>query len=140
MAEKVKIKTEWTGDMSFEATVGDHSIQLDAAPESGGKNNGMRPKPLMLVALAGCTGMDVVSILKKMRVPFEAFDISVEADMAEEHPKVYTSMKVIYTVKGKDVNRENVEKAVNLSKDKYCGVSAFYGKVIDIEFEIKYID
>lgn len=136
MAHKVKIDANWLGNMAFEAEVGGHKIILDAAEDVGGENKGARPKPLMLVALAGCTGMDVVSILKKMRVEYESLSISVEGDLAEEHPKYFTAMKVIYTFKGKNVSREKVEQAVNLSKEKYCGVSALYKKVIPVEFEI----
>lgn len=136
MGQKVVIDTKWQGDMAFEAKVGDHIIKIDAAPEVGGKNSGVRPKPLMLVALAGCTGMDVVSILKKMRVDYEALTISVEGDMAEEHPKFYQSMKIIYRFKGKKDIYEKVKKAVTLSKENYCGVSALYEKAIPVDFEI----
>ena len=136
MGQHVKIDTKWTGKMSFESKVGDHIIKIDAAPEVGGENTGPRPKPLLLVALAGCTGMDVVSILNKMRVNFSGFEISVEGDMAEDHPKYYQNMKVIYKIKGKNVPREKVEQAVNLSKEKYCGVSALFAKAIPIIFQI----
>ena len=101
---------------------------------------GPRPKPLMMVALAGCTGMDVVSILKKMRVNYEAFHVDVEADQTEEHPIRYSSMKVIYRFKGKDLPKEKIEKAVNLSRDRYCGVSANYAKAFPLDHEIVYED
>ncbi len=76
----------------------------------------------MMVALAGCTGMDMVSLLKKMRVNYESLNIMVEGDLTEEHPKHFTKMKVIYEFKGKDIDLKKVEKAVDLSKEKYCGV------------------
>ncbi|MFW5754817.1 MAG: OsmC family protein, partial [Marinilabiliaceae bacterium] len=110
---------------------------VDAAPSVGGENKGVRPKPLMLLSLAGCTGMDVVSILKKMRVEVEDFNVRVEADMTEEHPKHYNKMKIIYSFKGNDLPREKIEKAVNLSEEKYCGVSAVYKQAMDISTEIR---
>jgi len=137
MGNIVKINTKWLNDMSFESEVNGHKIILDASSEVGGNDKGPRPKPLMLVALAGCTGMDVVSILKKMRVEFDELRIEVQGEMAEEHPKFYTKMKIIYYVKGKNIKKENVEKAVKLSKEKYCGVSALYSKAIPLEYEIK---
>ncbi len=137
---KSKVNIKWLGNMAFEGEVGGHKIILDAAPESGGENKGARPKPLMLLALAGCTGMDVVSILKKMRVEFEDFQIFVEGDLTEEHPKYYQSMKVIYQFKGKDLPMDKLEKAVSLSEEKYCGVSALYKKAIPVSFEIRVIE
>lgn len=126
--------------MAFEADVNGHKILLDAAEESGGQNRGARPKPLMLVALAGCTGMDVVSILKKMRVELEGFNVSVEGDLTGEHPKQFTKMHVVYEFKGKDLPIDKLEKAVSLSEERYCGVSAMYRKAIGITSEIKIID
>ncbi len=133
---KESIKTTWLNDLAFEAEVDGHKIYLDSTAEHGGKNMGPRPKPLMLVALAGCTGMDVVSILKKMRVDIESFSVEVEGDVTEDHPKRFEGMKVIYRIKGKDVSLKSVEKAVNLSKERYCGVSANYTKAFPIEHEI----
>lgn len=133
---KESIKTTWLKDLSFEAEVDGHKIYLDSSAEHGGKNLGPRPKPLMMVALAGCTGMDVTSILQKMRVEIESLSIEVEGDVTEEHPKRFEGMKVIYRVKGKNVPLKSVEKAVNLSKDRYCGVSANFVKAFPIEHEI----
>jgi putative redox protein len=90
----------------------------------------------MMVALAGCTGMDVVSILAKMRQEVESFSVEVEGDITEEHPKCFQGMKVIYRLKGKDLDREKVQKAVDLSKDRYCGVSANYREAFSITHEI----
>lgn len=133
---KESIEATWLNDLAFEVNVDGHKIYLDASAENGGKNMGPKPKPLMLVALAGCTGMDVVSILKKMRVEIESLSVEVEGDITEEHPKRFEGMKVIYKIKGKDVSRKSVEKAVNLSKDRYCGVSANYINAFPIEHEI----
>ncbi|MEZ5070046.1 MAG: OsmC family protein [Bacteroidales bacterium] len=133
---KEKIKANWLDGLAFEAEVDGHKLYMDSLPEHGGKNTGPRPKPLMMVALAGCTGMDVASILKKMKVEMEAFTVEVEGDISEDHPKRFEGMKVIYKVKGKDIPRDKVEKAVQLSAEKYCGVSANYTKAFPITHEI----
>lgn len=137
---KESINLQWLSDMSFEANVDGHKIYIDSAVEHGGKNVGPKPKPLMMVALAGCTGMDVVSILNKMRVEYEDFNIEVEGELSEDHPKRFLGMKVIYRIKGKNIPREKVEKAVNLSKNNYCGVSANYSKAFPIDYEIFIVD
>ena len=133
---KETIKARWLNDLAFEAEVDGHKLYMDSSLEHGGKNTGPRPKPLMMVALAGCTGMDVAAILKKMREDIEELTVEVEGDVSEDHPKRFEGMKVIYRVKGKGVNRKNVEKAVNLSTTKYCGVSANYTKAFHITNEI----
>ncbi|MFW5774371.1 MAG: OsmC family protein, partial [Tangfeifania sp.] len=92
---------------------------------------------LMLAALAGCTGMDVVSILKKMRVDVKDFNVTVEGDLTEEHPKQFSKMHVIYEFKGKNLPMDKLRKAVNLSEERYCGVSATYRKAMEITSEIK---
>ncbi|MCG8697226.1 MAG: OsmC family protein [Bacteroidales bacterium] len=137
---KNSIKVNWNGNMSFKSVINGHEILVDASEQVGGEDRGPRPKPLMLLALAGCTGMDVVSILKKMRVEIEDFNMEVESDMTEEHPKVYTEMKLIYEFKGKDLDMEKLEKAVNLSQERYCGVSAMYREAMDIKYEIRIVD
>jgi len=133
---KSKIDVTWTEDMSFETSVNDHKIVLDAVEAVGGKDKGPRPKPLLLVALGGCTGMDVVSMLKKMRVEFDYFNVEVEGELTEEHPKYYHTITINYIFKGKDLALNKIEKAVNLSQDRYCGVSAMLNKVAKIEHKI----
>jgi len=133
---KHKVNTSWLGNMKFDAVVSGHHVIMDALPAVGGNDEGARPKELMLAALAGCTGMDVVSILKKMRVEPEYFNIRVEAEMTEEHPKHYTAMHIIYEFKGEGLELEKLQKAVNLSQDQYCGVSTAYRKAMEITFEI----
>ena len=133
---KETIKAQWLNDLSFETEVDGHKIYMDTAEEHGGKNLGPRPKLMMMVALAGCTGMDVAAILKKMRENLEDLSVEVEGNVTEEHPKRFDGMKVIYRVKGKGINRKNVEKAVKLSSEKYCGVSANYKEAFDIIYEI----
>lgn len=134
------VKVNWLENMAFEADVNGHKIILDSAEAVGGENRGPRPKPLLLAALAGCTGMDVISILKKMRVEIEAFNVFVEGDLTEEHPKQFSQMRVIYEFKGTDLPMDKLEKAINLSEERYCGVSAMYKKAIGITTEIRIIN
>ena len=129
---KQEVKVSWMENMAFKAEINGHELILDAAEAVGGENRGPRPKPLMLTALAGCTGMDVVSILKKMRVHLDGFDVKVEGDLSEEHPKQFYKMNVIYEFKGKDLPLEKLKKAVSLSEEKYCGVSALYKKPLKL--------
>lgn len=134
---KAKIDCTWKQDMVFEAEVNGFKMMLDAEPEAGGKNNGPRPKPLTLVSLAGCTGMDVISILRKMKAEPAYFNVSVEGELTDEHPKYYHKIHIIYDLKGKDIEREKVEKAVNLSMDRYCGVNALLRFGAEITHEIR---
>jgi putative redox protein len=137
---KQQVKVNWLENMAFKADVNGHEIILDAAEQVGGEDRGPRPKPLMLTALAGCTGMDVVSILRKMRVELEDFNVIVEGDLTDEHPKQFFKMNVIYEFKGKDLPLEKLKKAVSLSEERYCGVSALYKKAIEVTSEIKIIE
>lgn len=134
---KQTIDLGWTGNMSFETELDGHKLLIDASPESGGEDKGPRPKKLMLVALAGCTGMDMASMLKKMRVNYDTMHIKVEANMQDEHPKYYDAMKVIYEFTGENIDVDKVEKAAKLSMETYCGVSALYKKVTDFSYEIR---
>ena len=131
------INVEWTEGMAFEANISGFKISMDADPEFGGKDKGPKPKPLMMVALAGCTGMDLVSLMNKMRIAYDSLNIIVEGDLTEEHPKHFTRMKVIYEITGKDIDRKKVERIVDMSKDKYCGVSHSYKKAMEIDYEIR---
>jgi len=133
---KTSVNISWLENMSFETEVNGHKLILDADAAVGGENKGMRPKPLMLVALAGCTGMDVVSILKKMRVEVESFDVEVQGDLTEAHPKHFINMHIIYKFKGENLPMDKLEKAIKLSQDSYCGVSANYRKAMNLTFEI----
>lgn len=130
----------WTDELAFETDLDGHHLIVDATKDAGGNDLGPRPKKLMLTALAGCTGVDVIMILKKMKVEVEAFNVIVEADVTDEHPKHYNKMKVIYQFKGKDLPYEKLEKAVKLSEEKYCGVTAVYRKAMEMEVEIKIVE
>ncbi len=117
-------KVIWNDGMSFTGKLDGFDIVIDADERVGGKNLGPRPKGLTLISLAGCTGMDVISILKKMRVEVESFEVSTKAELTEEHPKKFRAINIIYDIKGNDIPAEKVKKAVSLSEERYCGVSA----------------
>ena len=131
------VDTAWKGNMKFEADLDGHKVMVDGSVDVGGENAGPGPKRLLMVALAGCTGMDVVSILKKMHVELDYFNLKIEGDLSDEHPKVYNSMHIIYQFKGKDLDPEKLRKAVDLSQEKYCGVAATLRKALDLTYEIQ---
>jgi putative redox protein len=139
------INTEWIGNMALETDVEGHKIKMDTEEQFGGNNIGPRPKPLILSALSGCTGMDVVSILNKKKIPFTAFNIIVSGDLAETHPKSYQKIHVIYQITGKDFagNTEinsHAERAVQLSLTTYCGVASMLKKACELTYEIRLLN
>ncbi|MGE5427988.1 MAG: OsmC family protein [Methylococcaceae bacterium] len=131
------IDMAWKQNLAFECEMDGHRLIVDASKEGGGDDLGLRPKKLMLAALAGCTGVDVMMILKKMRIHPEAFNVMVEGELTEEHPRHYHQMKIIYQFKGKDLPMDKLQKAVRLSEEKYCGVMASYRLAMNISMEIK---
>ncbi|MBN1250637.1 MAG: OsmC family protein [Bacteroidales bacterium] len=133
---KESIEAKWLKKMAFEVEVAGHKIIIDAKENVGGEDKGPQPKPFMLVALGGCTAMDVVSILAKMRVELDDFKVRVEGDLTEEHPKHFHKMKVIYEFTGKNLPMDKIQKAVNLSEERYCGVSASYREAMELTSEI----
>ena len=136
---KHRIESAWQGKMKFNTEVNGHHFYIDQAGENG-DNSGPRPKPLMLAALAGCTGMDVISILKKMKQEVELFNVVVEGDTEDEHPNAYVRMHIIYEFRGRDLEMEKIEKAISLSMERYCGVSAVYRKAgIEMTHEVRMV-
>lgn len=133
---KNSITLNWNDGMSFETSLNGHKIVIDADEKVGGKDRGPRPKALLLVSLAGCTAMDVISMLGKMRVQPDSFHVDVEGELTEEHPKVYKTLHVKYIFKGKDLPMDKLEKAVSMSQEKYCGVSAMLAKASELTHEI----
>lgn len=127
----------WQGDMSFAVDLQGFSFVVDADESVGGSNQGPRPKALMLSALAGCTGMDVVSILKKMQMPFDRLEISIDGETSADHPKVYSSVTVVYSFWGDALDESKINKAVQLSQEKYCGVSATMKAVGEVKHEVR---
>lgn len=135
---KHTIEAIWQGKMKFDAVVNGHHLIMDLPESSGGEDAGPRPKPIMLAALAGCTGLDVVSLLKKMRQEFEYFNIIVKGDTEDEHPNAFVKMHIIYELRGKDLDLEKIEKAISLSMERYCGVSAVYRKAgVEMTHEVR---
>ncbi|HDZ41010.1 MAG TPA: OsmC family peroxiredoxin [Bacteroidetes bacterium] len=134
MEETVNLQHE--EGLSFNVDLDGHNFKIDSIEKFGGRNSGPRPKNLMLVALGGCTGMDVASIMKKMKIPYEDFKVDVRGVLTETHPRHFERMHITYTVKGKNIDRGKVEKAVELSQEKYCGVTYNYRKSMDITHEI----
>ncbi|MFO8086579.1 MAG: OsmC family protein [Bacteroidales bacterium] len=129
-------QTEWMEKMAFEADVNGHKFAIDAGEKVGGEDRGPRPKPLMMVALAGCTAMDVISILKKMRVKPAYFNVEAFVNPTDEHPKHYDAVHLKYTFKGNDLPEDKINKAVKLSQDRYCGVSHMLKKAAKFTHEI----
>jgi len=113
-------------------TTSNHWVMMDGPENFGGSDAGVRPKELMLLALAGCTGSDVASILSKKRVALDDFEINVTADESETHPIVFTKMHLEYVFYGTDIQEKDVERAIELSQTKYCGVTAMYAKAMEI--------
>jgi putative redox protein len=124
--------------LQFDVELDNHHFTIDGDKEYGGKDKGPKPKKLLLAALAGCTGMDVASILNKMKMPFDSFWVEVKADLNEEvKPNVYTSFKIIFCFKGSGLQLDKIQKAVELSDKKYCSVTAMFRNFASIQNEIK---
>ena len=130
---------KWIDELKFDAFQNGKTIRIDANPDESA-STGVRPKALILSSLAGCTAIDVVELLKKMRVEFSDFSIKVSGELTEEHPTTYHTIKLTYLVKLKDpADRDKVAKAVNLSQEKYCGVTAMVKKFADLQVGIEYL-
>ncbi len=133
----MEAKVTWHHDLSFSGTADSQfTLPLGSTPDVGGANDGFRPMELFLVGLAGCTGMDVISILKKKRQDVRSFEVRVSAERAQEHPKVFTRIQIEYIVSGKQVDPSAVERAVELSATKYCPAQAMLGLVVPIQSKI----
>lgn len=113
-----------------------HWMVMDGSGKYGGYEAAITPMEALLVSLGGCTGMDVVSILDKMGVRYNSFEMEIEGERSEEHPKVYTSIHIKYIFRGKDLPMEKLKRAVELSQTKYCSVSAMLRKAADLTWEI----
>lgn len=114
-----------------------HWVMMDGPEDFGGSNSAIRPKELLLLSLGGCTGSDVSTILEKKRIKLDGFEINLSADLTEEHPKVYTKIHIEYVFYGKDIKPKDVERSIELSLTKYCGVTAMLQKAIDITHSYK---
>lgn len=133
----MKSKVVWTGDMGFTGTAEDgFLIPLDSAKAVGGHDMGFRPLQLFAIGLAGCTAMDVISILKKKRQEVTEFEVSTNIERASEHPKVFKKIVLTYHLKGKNLDKDAVERAVELSETKYCPAQAMLAKAAEITHKI----
>jgi putative redox protein len=132
------VNTSYNAGMAFTTDIDGHKIITDTGDE-GGARSGPSPKRLMLAALAGCTGVDVVSILHKKRVVFSNLQINVEGGLSKDHPRIYKEVKITYKVSVAEADRSKMEKAVKLSLHKYCGVSAMFRAFAKESFEIIYL-
>lgn len=132
------VKTIHNSGLSFTSSIGDHAVPIDASAEHGGQNSGASPKKLMLASLAGCTGIDVVMLLDKMKAVYSDFSIDISASLTDEHPKIYKDVVVSYRIRIDEKDRAKMEKAVQLSQDKYCGVSAMFKAFANVTHQIIY--
>ncbi len=132
-----KVTTIWNENMLLESdNPSGHKILLETTPDFGGTGKGLSPKALMLSSLSGCTALDVLSLLKKMRVTIDSFEVVITAEMTDEHPKYYNKVLVEYFFTGKELNKEKINKAVNLSVEKYCGVFEMFRQFADVSTKI----
>ena len=137
----MKARVKWVEEMSFVASSDSgHAVVLDAAPDIGGHNLGPRPMELVLMGTGGCTAIDVVHILRKGRHPVSACTVELEAERAEQDPKVFTRIHFHFVVAGKGLKREAVERAIKLSAEKYCSASIMLGKTAGISHDFEVVD
>ncbi|HEY4169942.1 MAG TPA: OsmC family protein [Reyranella sp.] len=134
-------KVSWVDGALFVAEGGSgHTIAMDGAADIGGRNLASRPMEVMLMGMGGCTAIDVVSMLKKQRQDIEGVEVSLTGERATEHPMVYTEVKLVYTVRGRKLNRALVERAVSLSDEKYCSATAMFKKTAEVTHEVVLVE
>jgi putative redox protein len=129
----------WRNDLTFDAHQQGRTLTMMSSPHEDPDGKAVSPKQLLLTGLAGCTGLDVASILPKMRVQFSSLRVVVEATLTEDHPRTYATMHMVYEVGCNEDDRESVERAVELSVTKYCGVHAMLEKASDITHEVRIV-
>lgn len=135
------VTTIWRNNLQFESNnPSGHNVLMDTSVENGGQNSGLSPKAMMLSSLAGCSGLDVIMILNKMKVEVADFKIITTGELTDEYPKYYHSVHVVYQFFGKDLPREKLKKAVDLSVEKYCGVMEMFRKFAEVTIEIQHIE
>ncbi|WP_461532498.1 OsmC family protein [Sinomicrobium sp.] len=132
---KHHVTTKWLGKMAFESTNPAGSLKIDASPEDGGEGNGLRPKALMLSAVAGCSGLDVASLIKKMKLKVDDFVIETDAELTDEHPKYYDKVAIEYHFYGAALDEKKLQRAVDLSVEKYCGVMEMFRHFAKIDIK-----
>jgi putative redox protein len=131
------VTTTWKGKMQFESTnPSGETLLINAGEENGGEGAGLRPKALMLSALAGCSGLDVASLIEKMKLDVSDFKIETSANLTEEDPKIYDMVSLEYHFYGSNLNKERLKKTVDLSLEKYCGVMEMFKQFAKVEVKI----
>jgi len=139
--DMARTNVKYTGGMQFVATADSgHAVIMDADTDVGGTNTGSRPMELLLMGIGGCSGMDIISILKKKKQTITGLEAQVSGAMAEDYPHKYTEISIEYIVRGKDVSEEAVKRAVQLSMDKYCSVKATLEGSAKIHFTYKIVE
>ncbi|PHS78553.1 MAG: peroxiredoxin [Rhodospirillaceae bacterium] len=137
----MKASVKWLGGMAFEGTPGSgHTVIMDSSPDFGGEDKGLRPMEMMLLGMGGCTSIDVMNILQKTRQNVTDCVAEIEAERADDIPKVFTHIHVHFKVTGKDLSPKHVERAINLSAEKYCSASIMLGKTAEITHDFEIID
>lgn len=135
------VTTTWKQNLQFESdNPSGHTVLIDTSLENGGQNSGLAPKAMMLSSLAGCSGLDVVSILAKMKVAVTDFKIIATGELTDEHPKYYHTVHVVYQFYGHDLPQDKLKKGVDLSVEKYCGVMEMFRKFAKVTIEIEYFE
>jgi putative redox protein len=141
MGEKMTAQVKFETGMRFDAESGSgHHVTLDASEKDGGQDTGFRPMELLLVGLGGCTGMDVISILRKKRQQVTGYEVHVTGIRAEDHPMVFVEITVEHIVTGYHLQPEAVERAIQLSKQRYCGAGAMLGKVAHLTHTFRIVE
>lgn len=131
-----KAATHWIQGIGFEVEVRDHHQFTDGKKEFGGKDRGPNPKEYVLAGLCGCTGMDVVSLMKKYKIIFSDFSVTAESELTKTHPVVFSEIQLAFNIKSESADENLVKQAVELSMTKYCGVSAMLSKAVKISYKV----
>lgn len=134
-----QITTKWLGKMAFESdNPSGISLKIDASPDDGGEGKGYRPKALMLSGLAGCSGLDVAMLIGKMKLDVRDFTIDITANLTDEHPKYYDKVAVTYHFYGDKLEEKKLQRAVDLSVEKYCGVMEMFRRFAEVSIETNF--
>lgn len=133
---QLECKTKWTGELGFEAEMRSHKLQMDTKPSDGSPGKGPTPKEILLASICACSGIDVVSILQKMRLDLVACDVNAVTETTKDHPSIFSEAQLQYRVQSSNAKPEQVMKAVNLSMTKYCGVSAMVAPLVPLVYHV----
>lgn len=137
---KHEANVRWAGKMTFVGKTGsNHLVPMDAGPDFGGESSAAKPMELLLIGLGGCTGMDLVPLLAKMRQAVTAVELNIVAERSEEHPRAYTRIDIEYVVAGRNLEADKVERAVALSQEKYCSVSAMLKRACPVNYTVRVV-